>query len=86
MKRKHEKIQLSVSKDSVQSQSIASSDGCLSLLKKRRIDGKIPVIGRVPLSIFSPHSGNYYYALPFVYQCSVYCSHVMSWQCLAGRC
>ncbi|XP_019441172.1 PREDICTED: protein ALWAYS EARLY 2-like isoform X1 [Lupinus angustifolius] len=42
LKRKIEKVQLSVSKDSVQSQSIASSDGCLSLLKKRRFDGIQP--------------------------------------------
>ncbi|KAJ1377648.1 SANT/Myb domain [Sesbania bispinosa] len=42
VKRKREKVQLSVSKDPVQSQSIASPDGCLSLLKKRRIDGIQP--------------------------------------------
>ncbi|CAL0316565.1 unnamed protein product [Lupinus luteus] len=42
LKRKIEKVHLSVSKDSVQSQSIASSDGCLSLLKKRRFDGIQP--------------------------------------------
>ncbi|XP_004495723.1 protein ALWAYS EARLY 2 isoform X2 [Cicer arietinum] len=42
MKRKREKVQLSVSKDPVQSQSVSSSDGCLSLLKKRRIDGIQP--------------------------------------------
>ncbi|KAF1880355.1 hypothetical protein Lal_00048992 [Lupinus albus] len=42
LKRKIEKVQLSVSKDSVQSQSIPSSDGCLSLLKKRRFDGIQP--------------------------------------------
>ncbi|XP_061337996.1 protein ALWAYS EARLY 2-like isoform X2 [Gastrolobium bilobum] len=42
VKRKREKVQLSVSKDPVQSQSIASSDGCLSLLKKRRFDGIQP--------------------------------------------
>jgi hypothetical protein len=44
VKRKREKVQLSVSKDPVQSQSVTSGDGCLSLLKKRRIDGKIHVI------------------------------------------
>ncbi|KAL3030380.1 hypothetical protein AAZX31_03G216900 [Glycine max] len=38
MKRKCGKIQLSISNDSVQSQSIASKDGCLSLLKKRQFD------------------------------------------------
>ncbi|CAJ1976134.1 unnamed protein product [Sphenostylis stenocarpa] len=53
VKRKREKIQLSVSKD--QSHSIASSDGCLSLLKKRRLDGILPhAVGkrtpRVPVS------------------------------------
>ncbi|KAK7269336.1 hypothetical protein RIF29_22061 [Crotalaria pallida] len=42
LKRKREKVQLSVSKDSVLSQSIASGDGCLSLLKKRRLDGIQP--------------------------------------------
>ncbi|XP_058760586.1 protein ALWAYS EARLY 3-like isoform X2 [Vicia villosa] len=42
VKRKREKVQLSVSKDPVQSQSVTSSDGCLSLLKKRRIDGIQP--------------------------------------------
>ncbi|CAI8603455.1 unnamed protein product [Vicia faba] len=42
VKRKREKIQFSVSKDPVQSQSVTSSDGCLSLLKKRRIDGIQP--------------------------------------------
>ncbi|KAJ1387434.1 SANT/Myb domain [Sesbania bispinosa] len=47
VKRKREKVQLSVSKDPVQSQSIASSDGCLSLLKKRCIDGIQPrVVGK----------------------------------------
>ncbi|KEH43078.1 protein ALWAYS EARLY 2 isoform X3 [Medicago truncatula] len=42
VKRKREKLQLNVSKDPVQSQSVTSSDGCLSLLKKRRIDGLQP--------------------------------------------
>ncbi|KAH1037631.1 hypothetical protein GYH30_056798 [Glycine max] len=37
VKRKHEEVQLSVSKD--QSHSIASRDDCLSILKKRRFDG-----------------------------------------------
>ncbi|XP_028184337.1 protein ALWAYS EARLY 2-like isoform X3 [Glycine soja] len=37
VKRKREKVQLSISKD--QSHSIASSDDCLSILKKRRFDG-----------------------------------------------
>ncbi|KAK7277936.1 hypothetical protein RJT34_22956 [Clitoria ternatea] len=55
VKRKREKVQLGVSKDPVQYQSIASSDGCLSLLKKRRFDGIQPrVVGkrtpRVPVS------------------------------------
>ncbi|XP_022640906.1 protein ALWAYS EARLY 1 isoform X3 [Vigna radiata var. radiata] len=53
VKRKREKVQLSVSKD--QSHSIAASDGCLSLLKKRRLDGIVPhAVGkrtpRVPVS------------------------------------
>ncbi|KAL9318495.1 hypothetical protein ACSQ67_015012 [Phaseolus vulgaris] len=53
IKRKREKVQLSVSKD--QSHSIASSEGCLSLLKKRRLDGIVPhAVGkrtpRVPVS------------------------------------
>lgn len=52
-KRKREKVQLSVSKDPVQSQLIASSDGCLSLLKKRRMDGKIPIMLSLPLFVFS---------------------------------
>lgn len=51
MKRKCGKIQLSISNDSVQSQSIASKDGCLSLLKKRQFDGELPFI--VPLPSFS---------------------------------
>ncbi|XP_045820621.1 protein ALWAYS EARLY 2 isoform X4 [Trifolium pratense] len=42
VKRKREKVQPSVSKDPVQSQSVTSGDGCLSLLKKRRIDGIQP--------------------------------------------
>ncbi|KAJ1417119.1 SANT/Myb domain [Sesbania bispinosa] len=42
MKRKRRKIQLSVEKDSVQSPLIASNDGCLSLLKRRRFDGSQP--------------------------------------------
>ncbi|TKY52226.1 ALWAYS EARLY 2 protein [Spatholobus suberectus] len=55
VKRKREKVQLSVTKDPVQSQSISSSDGCLSLLKKGRIDGIRPhAVGkrtpRVPVS------------------------------------
>ncbi|KAL2661323.1 hypothetical protein AAZX31_03G216900 [Glycine max] len=50
MKRKCGKIQLSISNDSVQSQSIASKDGCLSLLKKRQFDGipPWPVAKRTP--------------------------------------
>ncbi|XP_047148954.1 protein ALWAYS EARLY 2-like isoform X3 [Vigna umbellata] len=53
VKRKREKVQLSVSKD--QSHSIADSDGCLYLLKKRRLDGMVPhAVGkrtpRVPVS------------------------------------
>lgn len=51
VKRRREKIQLSVSKDPVQSQSVTSSDGCLSLLKKRRIDGKVLHIASL-LSLF----------------------------------
>ncbi|KAK7337779.1 hypothetical protein VNO77_18366 [Canavalia gladiata] len=47
MKRKRGKIQLSVSKDSVLSQSIASDDGCLSLLRKMEFDGSLPrVVGK----------------------------------------
>ncbi|CAJ2628694.1 unnamed protein product [Trifolium pratense] len=42
VKRKREKVQPSVSKDPVQSQSVTSGDGCLSLLKKRRVDGIQP--------------------------------------------
>ncbi|KAJ1380909.1 SANT/Myb domain [Sesbania bispinosa] len=42
MKRKRRKIQLSIEKDSVQSPLIASNDGCLSLLKRRRFDGSQP--------------------------------------------
>ncbi|XP_061348443.1 protein ALWAYS EARLY 2-like [Gastrolobium bilobum] len=42
VKRKRGKIQLSVSKDADQSQSIASNDGCLSLLKRGRFDGSQP--------------------------------------------
>ncbi|XP_057425539.1 protein ALWAYS EARLY 2-like isoform X2 [Lotus japonicus] len=42
VKRKREKVQLSVSKDPLQAQTISSSDGCLSLLKKRRLDGIQP--------------------------------------------
>nr|KYP74331.1 Lin-9 isogeny [Cajanus cajan] len=48
VKRKREKVQLSVSKDPVQSHSFASSDDCLSLLKKRCFDGKLPVGKRTP--------------------------------------
>ena len=51
VKRKREKVQLSISKD--QSHSIASSDDCLSILKKRRFDGKVPIV--VPLPLFFPH-------------------------------
>ncbi|OIW13567.1 hypothetical protein TanjilG_29308 [Lupinus angustifolius] len=42
VKRKRGRVQLSVSKDSIQSRSIASDDGCLSLLKRRRTDGSQP--------------------------------------------
>ncbi|MED6120142.1 hypothetical protein PIB30_018353 [Stylosanthes scabra] len=42
VKRKRGKSELGVSKDSVQTQSIASNDGCLSLLKRRRFDGSQP--------------------------------------------
>uniref|UniRef100_A0A5B6ZU57 SANT domain-containing protein n=1 Tax=Davidia involucrata TaxID=16924 RepID=A0A5B6ZU57_DAVIN len=38
-KRGRGKVQLSASKDHLQSQSVASNDGCLSLLKRRRSDG-----------------------------------------------
>ncbi|KAL2325514.1 hypothetical protein Fmac_024572 [Flemingia macrophylla] len=48
VKRKREKVQLSVSKDPFQSHSIASSDDCLSLLKRRCFDGKLPVGKRTP--------------------------------------
>ena len=48
-KRKRGKIELGVSKDSVQSQSIASNDGCLSLLKRRRFDGDLPFIEALAL-------------------------------------
>ncbi|GAU42810.1 hypothetical protein TSUD_34540, partial [Trifolium subterraneum] len=46
VKRKREKVQLSVSKDPVQSQSVTSGDGCLSLLKKRRIDAVSKAYGQ----------------------------------------
>ncbi|XP_016205527.1 protein ALWAYS EARLY 2 isoform X1 [Arachis ipaensis] len=42
VKRKRGKIELGASKDSVHTQSIASNDGCLSLLKRRRFDGSQP--------------------------------------------
>ncbi|MED6218658.1 hypothetical protein PIB30_028497 [Stylosanthes scabra] len=42
VKRKRGKSELGVSKDSIQTQSIASNDGCLSLLKRRRFDGSQP--------------------------------------------
>ncbi|KAI4301784.1 hypothetical protein L6164_035031 [Bauhinia variegata] len=42
LKRKCGKFQLSVSKDTIQSQSISSNDGCLSLLKRRRVEGTQP--------------------------------------------
>ncbi|KAJ7973358.1 Protein ALWAYS EARLY 3 [Quillaja saponaria] len=42
LKGKRGRAQLSFSKDLVQSQSIASSDGCLSLLKRRHFDGSQP--------------------------------------------
>ncbi|KAJ7977966.1 Protein ALWAYS EARLY 3 [Quillaja saponaria] len=42
LKQKRGKVQLSVSKDLVQPQSITSSDGCLSLLKRRHLDGSQP--------------------------------------------
>ncbi|KAK7344237.1 hypothetical protein VNO77_13617 [Canavalia gladiata] len=48
LKRKREKVQMSVSKDPAPSQSIAPNDGCLSLLKKRRFDGNIHC-GSLPL-------------------------------------
>lgn len=41
LKRKRGKVQPSVSKDPCQSRSIASSDGYLSFLKRRRFDGII---------------------------------------------
>lgn len=41
LKRKRGKVQLSFSKDSVQYQSTASNDGCLSLLKRRHFDCKL---------------------------------------------
>jgi hypothetical protein len=44
LKRKRGKVQLSVSKDPFQSRSIATSDGYLSLLKRRRFDGIISYI------------------------------------------
>lgn len=55
LKRKRGKVQLSFSKDSVQSHSAASNDGCLSLLKKRHFDGSQPrAVGkrtpRIPVS------------------------------------
>ncbi|XP_028770851.1 protein ALWAYS EARLY 2 [Neltuma alba] len=55
LKRKRGKVQLSFSKDSVQSHSVASNDGCLSLLKKRHFDGSQPrAVGkrtpRIPIS------------------------------------
>lgn len=53
VKRKREKVQLSVSKDPLQAQTISSSDGCLSLLKKRRLDGKIPVMVSLSISFSS---------------------------------
>lgn len=72
VKRKREKLQLNVSKDPVQSQSVTSSDGCLSLLKKRRIDGKIHVVVS-PLFFFLsffffffPSSGNWVFGLPLI--------------------
>lgn len=67
VKRKREKVQLSVSKD--QSHSIAASDGCLSLLKKRRLDGKIPIV--VPLHLFFPHTENHFW---FAFLQIVFCS------------
>ncbi|XP_020231534.1 protein ALWAYS EARLY 2 [Cajanus cajan] len=56
VKRKREKVQLSVSKDPVQSHSFASSDDCLSLLKKRCFDGKIPntYSGKLPVGKRTP--------------------------------
>ncbi|KAE9598128.1 putative transcription factor MYB/SANT family [Lupinus albus] len=42
VKRKRGRFQLSISKDSVQSRSITSDDGCLSLLKRRHTDGSQP--------------------------------------------
>ncbi|KAK7258877.1 hypothetical protein RIF29_24466 [Crotalaria pallida] len=42
VKRKRGKFQSSVSKDAVQSRSVGSDDGCLSLLKRRRVDGSQP--------------------------------------------
>ncbi|KAI4349974.1 hypothetical protein L6164_010507 [Bauhinia variegata] len=42
LKRKRGKFQSSISKDTIQSQSIASNDGCLSLLKRRRVEGTQP--------------------------------------------
>ncbi|KAK4273456.1 hypothetical protein QN277_021853 [Acacia crassicarpa] len=55
LKRKRGKVQLIFPKDSVQSHSVASNDGCLSLLKKRHFDGSQPrAVGkrtpRVPVS------------------------------------
>ncbi|KOM37384.1 hypothetical protein LR48_Vigan03g076600 [Vigna angularis] len=57
VKQKRKKVQLSVSND--QSQSIAASDGCLSLLKKRRLDGKIAIV--VPLPLFFPRPENHFW-------------------------
>ncbi|XP_027363877.1 protein ALWAYS EARLY 2 isoform X3 [Abrus precatorius] len=69
VKRKREKVRFCVSKDPVQSQSIPSSDGCLSLLKRRRVDGIQPrVVGkrtpRVPVCYSYKRDDTENYASP----------------------
>ncbi|XP_059437111.1 protein ALWAYS EARLY 2-like isoform X2 [Corylus avellana] len=69
LKRKRGKVQLSVSKDPFESRSIATSDGYLSLLKRRRFDGTQPrAVGkrtpRFPISYSHKKDDSKFYVSP----------------------